>query len=132
MKIFLGTDITEIERIEAMYKKYGERFLCRTFSNSEIEYCVSKPLHTPSRLAVRFAVKESVSKALGVGVNKLGWDKGIDWKDVELIRDAKGAVALRLSGKAKVLEEKLGITNWEVSVSHSKRDAIATVIGYKE
>ncbi len=132
MKIFLGTDITEIDRIEKIYKKYGQKFLEKTFSNDEILYCTSKPLHSASRLAVRFAVKESVSKAIGVGINKLGWSKGIDWKDVELVRDDKGAVTLRLSGIALELSQKLGITNWEVSVSHSKRDAIATVVGYKE
>jgi len=132
MKIFLGTDITEIDRIDAMYKKYGKKFLQKTFTEAEIAYCTSKPLHTASRLAVRFAVKESVSKALGVGINKLGWDKGIDWKDVELTRDENGAVELLLSGKAKAIQDKLGITSWSVSVSHSKRDAIATVIGYRE
>jgi len=129
--IFLGTDICEIDRIEALFKKYGDKFLKRTFSDDEVKYCTSKPLHTSQRLAVRFAVKESVSKALKVGINKLGWNRGIDWKDVELVRDHNGAVMLRLSGKAKILEEKYGITGWEVSVSHSKKDAIATVIGYK-
>lgn len=132
MKLYLGTDITEIDRIDAIYKKYGKRFLNKTFTSAEIEYCTSKSTHSTSRLAVRFAVKESVSKALGVGINKIGWDKGINWKDVELVRNDKGAVTLRLYGKAKQLEQKLNITNWEVSVSHSKRDAIATVIGYKK
>lgn len=131
MEIFLGTDICEIDRIEALYSKYKEKFLKKTFTEQEIKYCTSKPKHTAARLAVRFATKEAISKALGVGVNKLGWNKGIDWKDVELTRNSMGEVSINLYNKAKELETSFGITKWVVSVSHSKYDAISTVIGYQ-
>ena len=131
MKIFTGNDICEIERIKETFDKFGERFLKKTFTESEIKYCLSNPKLIVQRLAVRFATKEAVSKALGVGISKLGWSKGINWKDVELVRDANGAVQLRLYGKAKAREQVLGINEWAVSVSHSKSDAISTVIGYK-
>lgn len=129
MDLFLGTDICEIDRIQLLYEKYGEKFLKRTFTDDEIKYCLSKPRQTASRLAVRFATKEAASKALGVGINKLGWNKGINWKDVELIRHTNGNVTLKLSNKAREIEQKLKITKWTVSVSHSKHDAISTVIG---
>ena len=132
MKLFLGTDICEIDRIQSLYDKYGEKFLRKTFTDAEISYCTSKPHHTAARLAVRFATKEAVSKGLGVGMNKLGWSRGINWKDVELVRSLNGSVTLQLYGKARELEGKFGITKWEVSVSHSKRDAISTVVGYRE
>jgi len=131
MKIFLGTDICEINRIGETYEKYGNRFLERVFTESEIDYCIQKTKLIPQRLAVRFATKEAASKALGVGVNKLGWDRGIDWKDVEILRDEKGAVCIKLYGKAKELEEKFGINSWAISVSHSKDNAVSTVIGYQ-
>lgn len=131
MKIFLGTDICEIDRIQKSYEKYGERFLHKVFTQGEINYCIQKPKLIPQRLAVRFATKEAAAKALGVGINKLGWNRGIDWKDVEIIRDEKGAVCIKLSGKAKKLEEEFCITNWTISVSHSKDNAVSTVIGYK-
>ncbi len=132
MKIFLGNDICEIKRIQTAYDKFGQKFLEKTFTENEIKYSLSSPKNTASRLSVRFATKEAVSKALGVGINKLGWNKGINWKDVEVIRDVNGAVAINLSGKAKKLEEQYGITKWEVSVSHSHTDAISTVIGYRD
>jgi len=132
MKIFLGNDICEIYRINDAYTRFAEKFLNRTFTEKEIEYCLSSKKNTSSRLAVRFAAKEAVSKALGVGIRRLGWSKGINWKDVEIIRDINGALNLRLSGKAKELEHEFGITQWEISVSHSQTDAIATVIGYNK
>jgi len=132
MKIFLGNDICEISRIQAAFDKFGKKFLEKTFTENEIEYCLSNPKNIASRLSVRFATKEAVSKALGVGIKKLGWSKGINWKDVESIRDINGALTIRIFGRAKEIEQQLGITKWEVSVSHSHTDAISTVIGYKE
>jgi holo-[acyl-carrier protein] synthase len=132
MKIFLGNDIIEIERIANAYQKYGEKFLNKTFTEDEIKYAVSSSKNTASRLAVRFAVKEAVSKALGVGINRIGWSFGINWKDVEVVRELNGSINIQLSGKAKELEQKLGITKWEVSVSHSHTDALSTVIGYRD
>jgi holo-[acyl-carrier protein] synthase len=130
MQLFLGTDICEIDRIQALCDKYGDKFFKKIFTEDEIKYCFSKK-NTSARLAARFATKEAVSKALKVGLNRLGWDKGIDWKDVELIRHLDGNSAIKLYNKAKELENQLGITSWSVSVSHGKRDAIATVIGYR-
>ena len=132
MKIHLGTDICELQRIQSIFEKYGKKFLNKTYTQAEIDYCLSTPHHTYSRLAVRFATKEAVSKALGVGLNGLGWSKGVDWKDIELIRNDKGAISLELYDKAKKIAQESGITNWAVSVSHSKSNAISTVIGYTE
>lgn len=131
MKIFTGIDICEINRIKEAFDKFGKKFVEKTYTEGEMEYCLSRPRLTAQRLAVRFATKEAVSKALGVGMNRLGWNRGINWKDVEVLRDTKGAIFVKLSGKAKELEQQLGIDEWSVSVSHSKTDAIAYVTGYK-
>lgn len=132
MKIYLGTDICEIARIQEACEKYGEKFYSRVFTQEEINYCTRSIKLMPQRFAVRFAAKEAAAKALGVGINKIGWNKGVNWKDVEVIRDSNGAVSIRLTGKAKELEQQENITNWAVSLSHSKDTATATVIGYKE
>jgi holo-[acyl-carrier protein] synthase len=96
MKIFLGNDICEIKRIQAAYDKFGKKFLEKTFTENEINYCLSSLKNTASRLSVRFATKEAVSKALGVGIKRLGWSKGINWKDVEVIRNINGALSIIL------------------------------------
>ncbi len=130
MKIFLGNDIVEIERVREVFGKYGKKFLGKTFTEPEINYSLSNLKLAPQRLAVRFAVKEAVSKALGVGINKPGWNRGINWKDVEVERDKNGAVNINLYGRAKDLEKKFNITDWSVSISHSHTDAMAVVAGY--
>lgn len=129
MKIFTGIDICEIDRIRGILQKYGEKFLKKTFTDSEINYCTSNPKLAAQRLAVRFAAKEAVSKALGVGINRLGWNKGINWKDVELMRNSKGAVEIKLFNKAAEIEKQIGVKEWSVSVSHSKKNAVASVTG---
>ncbi len=131
MKIYTGVDICEIERIEKSYEKYGKKFLNKIYTKSEINYCLKNPKKTAERLAVRFAAKEAVSKALEVGINKIGWNKGVNWQDIEVVKNSSGSLNLKLVDKAELIQNKKNIKNWTVSVSHSKNDAIAFVIGYE-
>lgn len=127
--VLLGTDICQISRIEAAVKKYGLKFLNKTFTPYEIKYSQQSKRSFYERLSVRFAVKEALSKALGVGINKLGWSEGINWKDVELTRNDMGQVSIKLSGKARELAQASSVKEWKVSVSHMGDYATATVIG---
>jgi holo-[acyl-carrier protein] synthase len=67
MIIGIGTDITDVARIKHSYEEYGERFLKRVFTPTEVEYCErfgdTKFLH----YTARFAAKEAFSKAIGTG-----------------------------------------------------------------
>lgn len=127
--LLLGTDICQISRIKSAVEKYGIKFLRKTFTDSEISYAQSSPRNMYERLSIRFTTKEAVSKALGVGINKLGWGKGINWKDVEVTRHPLGNVNVKLTGKAKELADEKNISYWNVSVSHMGDYAISTVIG---
>lgn len=126
--LLLGTDICQISRIKETVDKYKTRFLNKTFTEKEIEYAYNHKRSSYDKLAVRFATKEAVSKALGVGINGLGWSKGIDWKDVEVQRTLMGELDIVLSGKAKDIANQKGITSWKVSVSHMGDYATSTVI----
>src|ERR1035437_6687865 len=108
MNIFLGTDICEIERIQLLHEKYGQKFLQKIFTSSEIEYCLSKKKKCDSSIAARFASKEALSKALGVGLNGLGWNKGVDFLDIEIIREKNGNISLKLYNNAKKIENERG------------------------
>lgn len=75
------------------------------------------------RLASRWAVKEAVAKALGVGLMQ-----GIGFHDIEVTADADGPAALSLHGEAKSLAARRRLTDWAISVSHERGFAIAFVI----
>jgi len=118
-----GVDLVEISRIERMLTRYGDRFLERVFTPAEILYCRARP----AELAARFAAKEAVSKALGVGVRMIARD-GINWRDVEVIGDMRGKPLVCLHGRAAERAGELGLTEWAVSLSHTREQAIAFVV----
>ncbi|MBN2365691.1 MAG: holo-ACP synthase [Calditrichaeota bacterium] len=114
----VGVDIVEIDRIENLLEKYGEKFLKRIFSEKEIAYCSKKK--DRGSYAARFATKEAVFKATGLGLGK-----GMTWKDIEVINDEKGKPSVRLYGKTA---EMLNNTKVHLSISHSRDAAVAMVI----
>jgi len=118
-----GVDLIEIARVERMLERYGERFLERVFTPAEILYCRGRS----AELAARFAAKEAVSKALGVGVRMIAHD-GIHWRDVEVIGDARGKPFIHLYGRAAGRAGELGLTEWAISLSHTREHAIAFVV----
>ena len=80
MIVGTGVDITEVGRIEAAVKRFGDRFLHRVFTPAEVRYCMGKP-NAAERLAARFAAKEAGMKAIGTGLRH-----GVTWQDVEVLR----------------------------------------------
>jgi holo-[acyl-carrier protein] synthase len=122
--IKIGTDICSVNRVTQVYERFGERFLDRILTDSEKRYVLKHPVHTPGRLAARFAVKEAASKALGTG-----WS-GISFKEIEVVKQQSGEPALALHGRAKAVAEKNGLTNWQVSLSHEKEFATAVVLAH--
>jgi holo-[acyl-carrier protein] synthase len=118
-----GVDLIEIARISRALERYGDRFLARVFTPNEVLYCRGRV----PELAARFAAKEAVSKALGVGMRILARD-GIHWQDVEVIGDRRGKPFVRLSGRAAERAEELELTEWAVSLSHTREHAIAFVV----
>lgn len=122
--IKIGTDICSIKRIIRAYERFGDRFLERILTEREIAYVSSQKAHMMTRLAGRFAAKEATSKVLGTG-----WH-GIGWKEVEIVRLASGAPTLTLHGRAKDKASELGLSVWEVSVSHEREYAVAFVLAH--
>jgi holo-[acyl-carrier protein] synthase len=118
-----GVDLIEIARIQRAVENHGERFLARVFTPNEVLYCRGRV----PELAARFAAKEAVSKALGVGMRVLACD-GIHWKDVEVVGDHRGKPIVRLLGRAAERAEELGLTEWAVSLTHTKEHAMAFVV----
>ncbi len=114
----VGIDIIEIERIAETYKRFGERFLRRIYTDAEIAYCRGRA----PQLAARFAAKEAMMKALGTGV------RGVGWRDIEIVRSRGGPPAIRLSGRAAKVAERQGMLHSALSISHSREYAVASVV----
>ena len=114
----VGVDIIEIERIKAALRRYGERFLRRVYTPAEQAYCRGRV----PELAVRFAAKEAISKALGTGM------RGIAWQEMEILGDQRGKPLVHLHGRARARAEELGLSEFAVSLSHSRDYAVAFVM----
>ena len=69
-----GIDLVDVERIEDMLDRHGERFLDRCFTVREQAYCESGGVQRAQRYAARFAAKEAVFKAIGTGLGE-----GMTW-----------------------------------------------------
>ncbi|MGI6679311.1 MAG: holo-ACP synthase [Dehalobacterium sp.] len=119
----LGADIIEISRI----KKAAQRasFLQRVFTEREIALCRERHNFFAS-LAVRFAAKEAVAKALGTGF------RGYGWKDIEILSDSLGKPTVVLRGNAIMIKERLNIINMGITMSHSKDYAVAFCVAERE
>ena len=118
MKLASGVDIIEIERFSATITRQGDRFKARYFTQLEIDQAGEKV----ESLAVRFAAKEAVSKALGTGLGKV---RPIE---IEVIRDENRAPHLHLHGEALRVAKDLGLHTWSISLSHSDLYAVAFVV----
>jgi holo-[acyl-carrier protein] synthase len=117
-----GVDIVEVSRIEGVLERHGQLFLDRIYS--PLEVAVSRG--RAGELAARFAAKEAVSKALGVGI--FGSD-GLSWRDVEVLPDRRGRPLIYLYGRALARSRELGLTDLTVSLSHDGGLAVAMVVG---
>jgi len=122
MIVGTGIDIIEVARIGEAIERFGPRFLERIYTSVEIRYCQSKHNAT-ERFAARFAAKEAALKARGTG-----WRLGVQWKDVEVRREAGGRPTIDFSGKAAEVAARLGARRASLSLSHTAEQAIAQVI----
>tara|TARA_B000000441_G_C21720503_1_gene338801 strand:- start:475 stop:849 length:375 start_codon:yes stop_codon:yes gene_type:complete len=116
--ICTGIDIIEIDRIQNVLSRYGNRFLNKIFTPDEIQYCRGR---SPN-LAGRFAAKEATMKALKTGA------RGVSWKDIEVIKASNGAPSIKLYNRALARSESLGVSSLSISFSHSRDYAVASVI----
>ena len=115
----VGVDLIEIARIRRALERYP-RFRERCFTEAERAYCDSRPNPAES-YAGRFAGKEAVGKALGIGVAR-----AFAWKDIEIVGRPKPSV--RLSGRVSEWAEKTNAGTIDLSMSHSRELANAVAV----
>ena len=113
----VGVDLIEIERIASALERYSG-FAARCFTEAEREYCESRG-NPAQHYAARFAGKEAVGKALGIGVR-------FTWKEIEIVGRPKPSV--RLTGRSQAAWERLGSGEIDLSMTHSRELAAAICV----
>ncbi|KUJ70002.1 ACP synthase [Streptomyces albus subsp. albus] len=119
MIIGVGIDVAEIDRFADAMERTPS-MADRLFVERELY------LHTGERrgiasLAVRFAAKEALAKALGA-------PGGLRWTDAEVITEDTGRPRLSVRGTVAARAAELGVRHWHVSLSHDAGVASAVVI----
>src|ERR1043165_857928 len=110
--IGLGVDVVEIAGIKQELESSTKKWVERIYSPEERTQADGPPVH-PRYYAGRFAGKEAVAKALGTG-----FAGEITWRGIEILRRASGAPYVRLSGEVLEFAERLGISEWFISITH--------------
>jgi holo-[acyl-carrier protein] synthase len=122
MIIGTGVDLVEIARFRKVVDRLKDRFILRVFTAGEQKFCMQHRDPVP-HLAVRFAAKEALFKALGTG-----WAKGVTWLDAEVVRERQDAPTMTLHGEAQRLSVSMGAHKVHLSLTHSENWAVAMVI----
>ena len=110
MAVSCGVDIVRIDRVAEALK--NPRFIFRTYTEEEADYCKSRGRLAEESFAGRFAAKEAVSKALGTGLAN-----GVFLTDIEI-----------LSGGAAERYKNMGGKSMDISISHDGVSAIAFAV----
>lgn len=116
----LGTDLVEIPRFRTVLER-RPRLAARVFDARERASLADRRDPVPG-LAARFAAKEAVMKALGVGLGAFAL------AEVEVARRDGGEPELRLHGRAAALAEDRGVREWRLSLSHTSTTAMAVAL----
>lgn len=118
--IGLGIDNVDIDRFRRVLAR-TPGFAARVFTDAELAY--GREQRDPTqRLAARFAAKEAVMKALGVGLGE------VRLQDIEVVRAPSGAPALALHGSAGALAAERAVQRWWISLTHTDLVASAVVV----
>ncbi len=117
-----GIDLIEIARIQQSLERYGQRFLDRVYTPAEQAFCLRKRKAAES-LAARFAAKEAAAKALGTGIAR-----GVNWLEIEVVRERGERPTLRFHGRAREIAARLGVAHGALSITHSADLAMASVV----
>ena len=126
MIIGMGVDIVEVFRMRDAIKKWNDEFLSKIFTRKEISYSTSRRF-SYQHFAARFAAKEAVIKAFGEP-----YKFPLKWTDIEVLNDKEGKPVIEFHEDAMKLKKKKKVGDVIISMSHSKKYAVANVILLKD
>ena len=118
----IGTDILEVARVEATYRKFGQRFVQRLLMPEELPM-FQRTRHAVRFLAMRFAAKEAIVKAMGTG-----FANGMWIRDAGVRPDRLGRPEIIFSSRGQVLCERLGIGGGHLTLSDEAGLVVAVAV----
>ncbi len=119
MIVGIGIDIVDVAEFR---RRLDEALIDELFLPGETAYARTQA-RAWENFAARLAAKEAAFKALGAGLAQ-----GLRWRDVEVVREASGAVSMELHGAARARADELDVEGCRVSLSHTRSQAIAMVV----
>ena len=122
MIIGIGTDLCEIGRIEQAVARHGERFARRVLVEAEFQRYLNHR-KSAAYLAKRFAAKEALSKALGIGIRA-----PMSWHNVGVLNRKSGAPYFEMSTALAALVESRGVRMVHLTITDERAMACAFVV----
>ncbi|MDX8412925.1 MAG: holo-ACP synthase [Mariprofundales bacterium] len=119
MVVGIGVDRITIARVRAAIDRFGHRFLSRIYTEDELRQAEEKG-DPARRLAMLFAAKEAVSKALGTGFRR-----GVSPTSIETIHQKSGKPTVTLQGGAAEIAAQQQISRIHLSLTDEDGIAIA-------
>jgi holo-[acyl-carrier protein] synthase len=110
MIIGMGSDITDIRRVEKVIERHGDRFIERIFTETE-RARAERRANRVATYAKRFAAKEACAKALGTGIRN-----GVWWRDMGVVNLPSGRPTMALTGGALRRLEALTPPGYEARI----------------
>jgi holo-[acyl-carrier protein] synthase len=122
--IGIGADLVELDRFRVTLERTPS-IVDRLFTPGEQAYALRRG-DPVERFAVRFAAKEAVLKAMGLGIG------GMAFRDIEVLRAESGEPSLLLHGQAAELAAGRGVERWLLTLTHTDHLAQAIVMALGE
>lgn len=122
MTILVGADMQAIDEVRESMEIFGDRYICRIYTDYEISDCFRHTSGAGALFASRFAAKEAMFKILATG------NPWASWKEIEVRHLASGRPTIALRGAAADQAARQGITTISLSLSQSGGTAAAVVV----
>ncbi|MBP0020472.1 MAG: 4'-phosphopantetheinyl transferase superfamily protein [Cyanobacteria bacterium SBLK] len=120
----VGIDLVEIAKIEGFIERYDREILALVFASEELDASRLAP-KAEEYLALCFASKEAIGKALATGLAE------INWFDIAAKLDSSGRLSVNLLGSARQKANELGLQQWEMSWVSWQHHLLVRAIAYQ-
>ena len=118
----IGTDVVQLARVEQVFARHGEHFVRRLLMPEE-ETGFRRYKRPVRFLAMRFAAKEAIVKALGTG-----FAHGVWIRDVGILPNAWGRPEVIWSERGRALRDKLGAGAGHVTLTDEAGLIVAVAV----